>query len=162
MAQVEPATSGGGAGPNRLFIIIALGLVGLLILGVIAAGAIFLLPQVFRTAAVNTPTVVVKITTPTRALPTALPSATVTDTPAATATSVLQVPTVSSSSSSAGATGTITTTAAVTGTVGPGTGTPTGGLPKTGLGEDLLLLAGGVVLVLVIVAARRARAPGAA
>jgi hypothetical protein len=160
MAQVEPATPGGGAGPNRLFIIIALGLVGLLILGVIAAGAIFLLPQVFRTAAVNTPTVVVKITTPTRALPTALPTATATDTPLPTATIVVQAPTVSSAA--AGATGTVTTTAAVTNTVGPGTGTPTGGLPKTGLGEDLLLLAGGVVLVLVIVAARRARAPGAA
>lgn len=160
MAQVEPATPGGG-GPNRLFVIIALGLVGLLILGVIAAGAILVIPQMFKTAAVS-PTAVVKITTPTRTLPTATATATATDTPAATATSVIQaLPTVIVAGGGT-TVATVASTASITETVGPGTGTPTGTLPKSGMGENLLLLAGGAVLVLVIVAARRARSTGAA
>ncbi len=160
MAQVEPATPGGG-GPNRLFIIIALGLVGLLILGVIAAGAILVIPQMFKTASAITPTVSVKITTPTRTLPTATATTAPTDTPAATATSVMQAPTVLATDTTVAAQ-TVTSTVEITGTVGPGTGTPTGTLPKSGMGENLLLLAGGAVLVLVIVAARRARSTGAA
>ncbi len=159
MAQVEPATPGGGTGPNRLFIIIALGLVGLLVLGVIAAGGIYLFSQINKPAAVvGTPTTVrlaIATATITR---TATATATSTDTPAPTNTSVLSIPTAAPVTPS----GSVTATTAVTGTVGPGTGTPTSGLPKTGLGEDLLLLAGGVVLVLIIVAARRARSTGAA
>jgi hypothetical protein len=58
--------------------------------------------------------------------------------------------------------GALTPTSAITGTVSPGTGTPGSGMPSTGVGEDLLLLAGGVVLVFVIIAARRARATAAA
>jgi hypothetical protein len=44
----------------------------------------------------------------------------------------------------------------------PGTGTPGSEMPPTGIGEDLLLLAGGIVLVFVIIAARRARSTVAA
>jgi len=155
MAQVEPATPGGSTGPNRLFIIIALGLVGLLVLGVIAAGAIYFISQTSKPpVVVSTPTVRIA------AVPTATltRTATATDTPAPTNTSVLSAPTAAPETPS----GSVTATAQVTGTVGPGTGTPTGGLPKTGLGEDLLLLAGGVVLVLIIFAARRARSTGTA
>ena len=161
MAQVEPATPG-GTGPNRLFIIIALGLVGLLILGVIAAGAIVLLPQVFRVASASTPTVAFRITTPTRTLPTATAIPTATDTPIPTATSVLQPAATASSGGGTTVAETATATTAITGTVGPGTGTPTGTLPQSGMGDNLLLLAGGAVLVLVIVAARRARSTGVA
>jgi LPXTG-motif cell wall-anchored protein len=35
-------------------------------------------------------------------------------------------------------------------------------MPQTGVGEDLLLLAGGVVLVLIIFAVRQARSTGTA
>jgi hypothetical protein len=137
-----------------MFIVIAAGLIGLLVLGAIAVGGILIIPQIFRPAA--TPTVRIAVApTATRALPTAtLPPPT--DTPAPTATLVVSgglTPVVSA------ATATVTATVAVTGTV---TGTPTGQLPKSGLGEDLLLLAAGVVLVLVIFAARRVRSAGTA
>jgi len=152
MAEVAPA---GGGGPNRMFLVIALGLVGLLIIGVIAIGGIFLLQQVSRPAVVPTATVRVAIATATRVLVMATLFPTDTPTQAATPTRVVQ-PAVTGGDS----TPVITTTVTVTATVG--TGTPGAGLPQTGIGEDLLLLAAGVVLVLVIFAARRARATGAA
>jgi hypothetical protein len=49
------------------------------------------------------------------------------------------------------------TTAPPSPTIAPSP-TPTGGqLPKSGLGEDLLLLAGGIILVAIVFLARRAR-----
>lgn len=149
MAEIAPA----GGGPNRLFIVIALGLVGLLLLGLIAIGGVFLIPRLLGTSA--QPTLRVSVTTPTRvSIAQATTEPTSTDTPAPTATSVLNTPVIVPQSP-------VAATATVTSTVG--TGTPTSGeLPQSGMGEDLLLLAGGVVLVLIIVAARRARAPGAA
>lgn len=150
MAEVAPA---GGGGPNRMFLVIALGLVGLLIIGVIAIGGIFLISQVSRPA--PTATVRIAVTTPTRVLSTATLVPTNTPTQEATATRV-----VAPVSPVIGGASEVTTTVTVTATVG--TGTPGAGLPQTGVGEDLLLLAAGVVLVLVIFAARRARATGAA
>lgn len=144
MAEVAPA---GGGGPNRMFLVIALGLVGLLVLGVIAIGGIFLFNQISRPAVVPTATVRLAVTTPTRVLPTATAPATET-LPPPTATLVV-VPVVPAP----GGGGVLTVT--VTATVGAGT--PGSQLPGTGLGEDLLLLAAGVVLVLVIFVARRAR-----
>ena len=147
MAEIAPA----GGGPNRLFVVIAVGLVGLLLLGLIAVGGILVIPRIFQTASVP-PTVRVAVTTPTRALtPTTAPTST--DTPAPSATSVI-VPLVVGSPAAGE---TITATAAITGTPGAG-----GTLPRSGLGEDLLLLGGGVVLVMIIVAARRARVAGTA
>ncbi len=144
MAEIAPA----GGGPNRLFIVIAVGLVGLLLLGLIAVGGILVIPRIFQTSA--PPTIRVAVTTPTRVTPTTAPTST--DTPEPTSTSVI-VPLVISPA--AGETVTATTT--ITGTPGAG-----GTLPRSGLGEDLLVLAGGVVLVFILVAARRARATGTA
>ncbi len=144
MAEIAPA----GGGPNRLFVVIAIGLVGLLLLGLIAIGGVFLIPRIFQTAAAP-PTIRVAVTTPTR-VPTFTPVPT--DTPAATATLVVAPPALGATTP-----GAVEATATITGT--PATETPIGGqLPESGLGEDLLLLAGGVVLVLIIFAARRARA----
>lgn len=148
MAEVAPA---GGGGPNRMFLVIALGLVGLLVLGVIAIGGIFLFNQVSRPAIAPT-AIRVAITTPTHALPTAPANAT--DTPAPTGTATLVVQPVAPAGGTTPAAG-ITATSTVTVTVSAGT--PGSQLPGTGLGEDLLLLAAGVVLVLVIFVARRAR-----
>ncbi len=150
MAEVAPA---GGGGPNRMFLVIALGLVGLLVLGVIAIGGIFLFNQVSKPAIAPTATIRVAITTPTRALPTAAPIATDAPPPTGTATLVVQAVV-----QAPGGTTTATITATSTATTTVGTGTPGAGqLPSTGLGEDLLLLAAGVVLVMVIFVARRAR-----
>jgi hypothetical protein len=146
MAEIAPA----GGGPNRLFIVIAVGLVGLLLLGLIAVGGILVIPRIFQTSA-PAPTIRVAVTTPTRVTPTTAPTST--DTPAPTSTSVI-VPLVLGSPAAGE---TVTATATITGTPGAG-----GTLPQSGLGEDLLLLAGGVVLVFIIVAARRARATGTA
>ena len=148
MAEVAPA---GGGGPNRMFLVIALGLVGLLVLGVIAIGGIFLFNQISKPAIAPT-AIRVAITTPTRALPTA--PAIATDTPAPTGTATLVVQPVAPAGGTTPAAG-VSATSTVTATVGAGT--PGSQLPGTGLGEDLLLLAAGVVLVLVIFVARRAR-----
>jgi len=151
MAEIAPA----GGGPNRLFVVIALGLVGLLLLGLIAIGGVFLIPRLLGSSAA--PTLRVAVTTPTRnvALAAVTEAPTSTDTPIPTGTSVINTPVLVIGSPAA--TSEITATATITGTPGAG-----GTLPKSGLGEDLLLLVGGVILVLIIVAARRARAPGTA
>ncbi len=151
MAEIAPA----GGGPNRLFVVIALGLVGLLLLGLIAVGGVFLIPRILGTSA--PPTLRVAVTTPTRNVGIAAVTTAPTDTPLPTGTSVINTPVLVLGSPAALSEGTITATATITGTPGAG-----GTLPKSGLGEDLLLLAGGIILVLIIVAARRARAPGLA
>ena len=150
MAEIAPA----GGGPNRLFVVIALGLVGLLLLGLIAIGGVFLIPRL--TGSSPAPTLRVAVTTPTtRSVAAAVTDVpTSTDTPIPTGTAVINTPVLLIGSPAA--TSNITATATITGT--PGTGT----LPQSGLGEDLLLLVGGVILVLIIIAARRARAPGMA
>ena len=155
MSEVAPA----GGGPNRMFIVIALGLVGLLVIGIVVFLLFMLVVQQAMNAArvpVATPTRAVTITfatTPTRAaLVVFTPTALLTDTPPPPTLVVVQP--VSGSA--------ITPTATVSGTVAAGTGTPGTGMPPTGVGEDLLLLAGGIVLVFVIIAARRARSTVAA
>ena len=150
MAEIAPA----GGGPNRLFVVIALGLVGLLLLGLIAIGGVFLIPKLLGSN--PPPTLRVAVTTPTRnvALAAVTEAPTATDTPIPTGTAVINTPVLLVGSPAA--------TSNITATVNL-TGTPTGGaLPQSGMGEDLLLLAGGVILVMIIVAARRARAPGTA
>jgi len=159
MSVVEPAA--GGSGPNRLFIVLAVGLVGLLVLGVVVIGGIFAIQQMAKPAAgvPTTTRVAIVLTTPTRAALVVLtPTTSFTDTPPLP-TLVIQPASGATTPVSGGA---LTPTTAVTGTVTPGTGTPGSGMPPTGVGEDLLLLAGGVVLVFVIIAARRARTTMAA
>lgn len=144
MAEIAPA----GGGPNRLFLVLAIGLAALLVLGLLAVGGVVLIPRLFGGAPAPT---VRAVTTPTRliVLATAAPTSTAEPTEAATPTLVISGGAVS--------------TAAPT-VIGGGGGTPTeatpgagGELPETGLGEDLLLLSGGLVFVLIIFAARRLR-----
>lgn len=147
MSEVAPA----GGGPNKLFIVLALGLVGLLIIGIVALGGIFAIQQVTKPAVVPTATrVSIAITTPTRPLlptPTPVP----TDTPAPPTPTRVVLPAGGDATPPGGATPTPTATVAAT-------STPSSGMPNTGIGENLLLLAGGVVLIMVIFVARRARA----
>ncbi len=142
MAELTPS----GGGSNRPFIVLALGLGGLLILGLIGLGGFFVLQSLTGPRVAPTPRLV--LATPTRiSLFAATPTAPSTDTPSPTL--VVVAPTQ-------GPTGSPTATV-----IGGGAETPrspgTGQLPRSGLGEDLLLLAGGVVLGLIIFAARRAR-----
>jgi len=144
-----------------MFIVIALGLVGLLVIGIVVFLLFMLVVQPAMNAArvpVATPTRTVVITfatTPTRAaLVVFTPTAAVTE-PPPTATLVNQPVSGGTTPVSGSA---LTPTTSVT----PGTGTPGTGMPPTGVGEDLLLLAGGIVLVFVIIAARRARSTVAA
>lgn len=158
MAEVAPA----GGGPNRLFIVLALGLVGLLLIGIVALVVFMFVirPMMAQPAALPTPTrVVIAVTTPTRApLPTATNTVVPTNTPPPTATLVVQPPASGGGTPASEVTVTATLATAGTATTAPSTSTPTGGMPATGIGENLLLLAAGLVLVLVIFAARRARA----
>lgn len=150
MAELAPS----GGGPNRLFIILAIFLGGLLLLGLLGLGGYFLF-QRFIAAPPAVPTPVVRIvSTPTRALPTQTLQPT--DIPSPTFVLLSGAGTTSTPSGVSAVA--ITGTVAITGSITPGTGTPgNGSLPKTGVGEDLLLFAGGVVLILIVFAARRAR-----
>ncbi len=143
MAEIAPA----GGGPNRLFVVLALGLAGLLILGVIALGGFFVIQNLTRAPAVS-PTRIAQITTPTRApSPTEPPTATSVPTEAATPTLVFAALTPVATATSAA------------------TPTPTDApsqLPKSGMGDDMLLLGGGILLVAIIFVARRARFAGGA
>ncbi len=133
MAEIAP----GGGGPNRLFVVLAVGLGGLLVLGLLAAGGIVLIPRLMGGSA-PVPTVKA-VTTPTRVVaqatlpPTATPE-------------LFQEPTPTLVNAGG------LPTAEATGT------SNSGQLPEAGLGEDLMVLAGGVVLALIVFAARRARA----
>ncbi len=150
MAEVAPA---GGGGPNRIFVIIAIGLAGLLLLGVIGLAALWAIGNLGKSPA-PAPTLRIAATTPTRPISTPTVAATDTEVPA-TLTPVIQNTQVIAPA------GTAAPTSAEAATSTPATGTPgSGTLPSTGLGEDLLVLAGGVVLVLIIFAARRARSIG--
>jgi hypothetical protein len=129
MAEVAP----GGGGPNRLFVVLAVGLAGLLVLGLLAVGSVLLIPRLLGG---NAPAPTARaVTTPTRAI--ALATAT-------------EVPTEAPTPTLVGAGGLVSPTeVASTNTSGQ--------LPQSGLGEDLMVLAGGVVLLLIVFAARRAR-----
>lgn len=156
MAEIAPA----GGGPNRLFIVLAIGLAALLILGLIGLGGFLLIPRLLGLGASPSPTVRIAAATAsaTRVLATLTPlnspTAVVQDTATPTLVLLTGTPGV-------GGGGTATPTVIGGGAGTPaGTGTPGAGgkLPQSGLGEDMLLLGGGVVLVLIVFAARRARA----
>ena len=85
MAEIAPA----GGGPNRLFIVIVLGLVGLLLLGLIAVGGVVLIPRLLGTSA--PPTLRVAVATATRNVVVAQATTAPTDTPIPpTATAVIR------------------------------------------------------------------------
>lgn len=148
MAELAPS----GGGPNRLFIILAVGLGLLLILGLIGVGGIFLLQRASGPPSVPTP--IIAVTTPTRA---ALA-------PTITVSPTLGAPTEQATPTFVVVAGGATETPGGSSTpvLGATATTSTGQLPKSGQSEDLLLLAGGVVLVLIVFAARRARFSGRA
>ena len=162
MSEIAPA----GGGPNRLFLVLAIGLAGLLVIGLLAVVGLLVVPRLVSSNVAPTPTVhVAAVNTPvptTRpATPTLAPTSAPTEAPTPTlvlasgggTAQTLATPTAS------GAGTTTPTVIGGSGTTTPvGTGTPGGALPQSGLGEDLMLLAGGVVLVFIIFAARRARA----
>jgi cell division septation protein DedD len=126
-----------GFGQNRIFTIIALGLVGLLILGLVGIGGLILFTRLRGPA---TPTVVAELTptaTPTRAptaTPTKAPTATPTKAPTATPTPVV--------------------TPSPTPVVTP-TPTPTEeGVPETGWSPLEGALAGSLLAILILVSRR--------
>lgn len=155
MAEIAPA----GGGPNRLFIVLAIGLAALLILGLIGLGGFLLIPRLLGLGASPSPTVRIAAGTAsaTRVLATLTPqnspTSVVQDTPTPTLVLLTGTP-----GAGGGGTATPTVIGGGAGTPGAGTPTPGGKLPQSGLGEDMLLLGGGVVLVLIVFAARRARA----
>lgn len=158
MAEVAPV---GPSGANRAFLIIVLGLAAVLVIGLIGAGALFLLPTLLTPRPASaiasiTPTrVAILAATATQAAPAAtatpvLAAQANTDTPAPTQTSV--------ATATAAATNTVAPTSTPQPTSAPSpTPTSGSGLPQTGLGEDLLVLGAGLVLAAVMLAARRAR-----
>ncbi len=149
-ATDEPAAGDGGQ--NRLFIIIALGLVGLLMLGLLGIGgwALIIRPkQQARVAAIQSPTVVVAAATETpTATPTPTATMTPTNTPAPLATNTPVVPTATATQVG-GATATPTRTPTPT----PG---GEGSTPDTGIGGAMAAV-GAVLLAGLLLAARRLR-----
>lgn len=133
----------GGFGQNRIFTMIALGLVALLILGLLGIGGLIFFPGLRARA---TPTMVAELTptaTPTKVLtatPTKSPTATSTKAPTATPTRTpTSVPT---------ATATRVATPSPIATVTP---TPTGEVvPETGWGPLQGALAGSFLAILIL------------
>ena len=150
-AADEPVAGDGGS--NRLFIIIALGLVGLLMLGLLGIGgwALIIRPRQRARVATMEPTVAVVAAaeTPTEA-PTSTPTATVapTNTPAQEATNTPVVPTATATEM-----GAATATSVYTLTPTPG---GEGTTPDTGLGGATAAM-GAVLLLGLLFAARRLR-----
>src|SRR5512142_1533959 len=92
MSEIAPPA---GGGPNRLFLALAIGLAGLLVLGLIGVVGVLAIPRLLgtnaptptvRVAAVNTPATPTRAATP---VPTAAPSNTTAPTEVATPTLVL-------------------------------------------------------------------------
>ncbi|MCL4394486.1 MAG: hypothetical protein M1132_02945 [Chloroflexi bacterium] len=146
MAEIAPA----GGGPNRMFILIALGLAALLIIGILGLGGYLFVSNLARTQ-LPAPTVriaaVTDLTSPTA-------QASDTEAPTETATPTLVV---AEAATNTPVLASAQTTSQPTVTPSP---TSSSQLPKSGMGDDLLLLSGGFVLVLVILGVRHARLTG--
>ncbi|HZQ07397.1 MAG TPA: hypothetical protein VFD70_12530 [Anaerolineae bacterium] len=157
MAEVAPSAGGGGA--NRSFLMIIGGLAALLFIGLLALGAIFVLPGLFgsgnlQIAAITaTPTRIAIPATPSRtAQPTATLVVVALDTVAPT-----EAVSTSAPPDTATAIPITATPILITATPGPGSADQ-GNLPESGLGEDLMMLFGGGLLLLgVILITRRMR-----
>lgn len=161
MAEVAPSAGGGGG--NRTFLLIIAGLGALVIIGLLVAGAIFLLPVLFPGGSTNiaavtaTPTRISIPPTPTR---TALPSPTLVVVAQNTGEPTTAAETAVPVEETATPIPITATPIAITATPeGGSTSNSSGELPKSGLGEDLLMLfGGGVILLGIIIIARRMRA----
>ncbi len=154
MRERVPISVSGGPGfeaPNRLFIIIAIGLVGMLVLGLLGIGGYVVFSRA-RQAMVPTPTVMVKPPeTPTR---TSTPTYTLTFTPTKTPTRAPSYTPVVLPPTSTPVEGAVTPSAievAVTPTPTSGVGPP----PDTGFGIGALGV--GMVLAALLILARRVR-----
>lgn len=155
MRERVPISVSGGPGfeaPNRLFIIIAIGLVGMLVLGLLGIGGYVVFSRA-RQAMVPTPTVMVKPPeTPTR---TSTPTYTLTFTPTKTPTRAPSYTPVVLPPTSTPVEGAVTPTAIEVAV----TPTPTlpGGVtaPNTGFGIGALGV--GMVLAALLILARRVR-----
>lgn len=159
MAEVAPSAGGGGG--NRTFLLIIAALGALVVLGLLAVGAIFLLPALFPGGNANiasvteTPTRISIPPTPTR---TALPSPTLVVVAQSTAAPTTELETATPEPETATPIPITATPIAITATPEAGSNSGSGELPNTGLGEDLLMLfGGGLVLLGIIVVARRMR-----
>ena len=174
----EPPNDDDEEGGSRLFIILAVGQAGLIVLGLVAIGGVLMLRKIqnkqltAQVTPVATPTLMVaaQLPTATSAPPTATPTEVSKESlpPTATSTSVV-VATSSSGASSGGsqnggegaATGTPTPTAAgatstATAVVPVGTPVSSAEVPNTGFGGlELALIAIGLIAVLFV--ARRLR-----
>ncbi len=166
MAEVAPA--GGGGGVNRTFLLIVGGLAALLVIGLLAVGALFVLPSLLP----KSPSLAATSMTPTRIA--IAPTATATKVPvavtptlvlgsqAAATNTPLAAPTQAAADSGTNGTAVAPSAADPASKGGQAEATPAasanGSLPQGGLGENLVLLAVGLVLVVVLFAARRARA----
>lgn len=157
MAEVAP--SGNGGGGNRNFLLIIGGLGALLVIAMLALGAIFVLPGLLgggaqvASLATPSPTRIVISNTPTRttqASPTLVVIAQ--NTLAAVTATETQEPLMTATAIPITATPIMITATPAAGT------TDDNQLPSSGLGEDLLLLFGGGILLLgLIVVVRRVR-----
>ncbi len=157
MAEIAPVGSGGA---NRTFLLVVGGLAGLLVVGLLAVGAVFLLPTFLAprapVAAVTlVPTRVAIAPTATTVKPTAAPTAVMATSPALAAV-------VATNTAAPKPTELALTTGSGTQSTGSSQSTnakqsSTGSLPQGGLGEDLLLLGGALALMIVALLARRAR-----
>ena len=153
-------------GQSRLFVILSIGLIGLLVLGLLGIGGVFIVRQNMEQQALAsrpTPTLIVRLpqASPTSAVP-AAPLATNTPAPTPTNTPVVAADNdVEEAASSAGGespsdstTPTTTATPKPTATPVPGEGATE--VPNTGFGPgESVLLAGGLILVFFV--ARRMR-----
>ncbi len=148
-----------GRGPNRLFVILAVSLIGLLVLGLLGVGGVFLVRQNLyqqEVAARPTPTLIIRLPAPT-ATPAAA-AAQPTEPPAATPTSTPVVIPGSGEEAAAGGRPQKQNTPWPTFTpVAPSAETAaTQTVPETGLGAfELVLIAGGLIGVFFV--ARRMR-----
>lgn len=163
MAEVAPSAGGGGS--NRGFLVLIGLLAVVLFVGLLALGAIFVLPGLGGFFGGAVPQIAAVTTTPTRivipntATRSALPTLTlvivaeITETPTVAPTDTPLPPDTATPIPITATPIFITATPQVQ-------ATPTSGsnLPPTGLGEDLAMLFGGGLLLLgVIVVARRMR-----
>ena len=152
-------------GHSRLFVILALALIGLLVLGLLGIGGVFVIRQNLQEQAAlaqTTPTIVIKLPNPTATFTPVKPAATNTPAPTPTSTPVFAP---GGEQASVGGNGKndsgqgkpiniLPTKSPVTGASEAGLPDP---VPETGLGAlEVVLISAGLVAVLFI--ARRLRA----
>jgi hypothetical protein len=153
-----------GAGQNRLFVTLAIALIGLLVLGLLGVGAVFIIRQNMSQQAVAvqpSPTLLIRLPNPTAtftrtpAQPTNTPMPTPTNTPVLTAGSG-QEAAIGGGAKKPGGEQPATPTPKAVATATPAPAKPANTVPQTGLGGlEAVLIAVGLAAILFI--ARRLR-----